>query len=617
MALRMWYRLPPAAWVEVDLVAQRVGEIKLAVSYSHPATLSWTMHQAQHTTPIPFLAAIAFTDDDLWDPDGAPLGVGPEFFVDPVFEGHVKDIQPAESNRLEYVAMDPTDRAGQELTILSGASSNIPRLVYNAMIETDDDYAFSRDLTATVSTMVQDLLGDRASQLRPLIAAPATGDPFHAPDLAGLDMVPQDKVVFETEGLRSGLDRLLQWYPAHRILFRPGADAARKWRVHKVDTAPQVTLTLNDWSTVGGKRILSMALQRSIEQRVAAVEILGPLRLNHGVASMFPATPAGIGPADATHSLTELWDPTDEASVLALGPDIGDTTKGRVFRVWQIAEPDARALARQMSTVRLFGYSDIGRGTNNDDQFRLTYQPNLLASYDGGVTYETVNGIELDTAEGIVRAPRTVIRNVGGAWVGPDNVVFEFGYFASELSARAPLVGFEGTANSQLGITRVLTQFDESLVVGYDKNDSFVDEAERIAQFRKLAQNILDAQKDIVYAGGCSLKGIDYDWLRLNRRVNFAAVDGDGDALMTGWEAVNAVLTDVEYDYSERLTTLTFSSDHMEFLLADPEMLRQRLKILALDTSQRIFIEHRLDGVLIGRSSNVSGSTLDFSKPST
>jgi len=607
MSLRLWYRDPPGfgAWTELNLVTGHAVDFKLSVSYSHPAALSWTILEAQHTTPIPYLADICFVDTDFYDP--SPL-TDPELFTDPIFEGHVKEILPAGSNELAYVAMDPTDRAGQDLIIRFGTSALIPRLVYNAMIEQDDDYAFSRDLTATVETMIKDILGDRTDELRGLIAAPAASTPYVVADLSSLDLVPQEKIVFETEGLRAGLDRLLAWYPQYRILFNPGGSGGRQWRFRKVTEAPATTLTLNDWSTVGGKRVLSLSLQRSIEQRVAAVKILGPLKLQSGKAFIELST--ATAPAGTTHGLIALWDGGDQTTVLADGPNVEHETLGRVFRILQIEEADARALSSILPISNIAGFSDVGRGGKTDDQWKLTREPTLLATYDGGATFETVGGIEIDRANGIVRAPRTVIRHNGTSWEGPDGFAFYFGYFSSVLSARAPALGFEGTANSVLGITTELERFDESFVVGYSKNDAFVGEVERTMQFTKMAQNILDAQKDIVYAGGCSLKGINYDWLRLNKRVNLTAVDGNGDALTTGWEAINTIVTDVEYDYSSKLTTLTFSGDHLEFLLTDPELLKQRLKIEALDTGLRFIIEATLNGQLLFRSAQIRASDL-------
>jgi hypothetical protein len=65
--------------------------------------------------------------------------------------------------------------------------------------------------------------------------------------------------------------------------------------------------------------------------------------------------------------------------------------------------------------------------------------------------------------------------------------------------------------------------------------------------------------------------------------VNFTAVDPDGAAKTIGWEAINAVVTDVEYDFSDQTTTLTFSNDQAELIGLDTEQVKQRLKIAAAE----------------------------------
>jgi hypothetical protein len=61
--------------------------------------------------------------------------------------------------------------------------------------------------------------------------------------------------------------------------------------------------------------------------------------------------------------------------------------------------------------------------------------------------------------------------------------------------------------------------------------------------------------------------------------VNLAALDDDGGTLTTGWEAVGAIVTDVEYNFSDRTTQLTFSADQMETLGLDVQQLKDRLRI--------------------------------------
>ena len=67
------------------------------------------------------------------------------------------------------------------------------------------------------------------------------------------------------------------------------------------------------------------------------------------------------------------------------------------------------------------------------------------------------------------------------------------------------------------------------------------------------------------------------------RRVNFGA-RVDGQKLTTGWENINAIVTDVEYDLEKGTTTLQFSTDMLEYTQQDPELLRALLQIKAMQT---------------------------------
>jgi len=56
------------------------------------------------------------------------------------------------------------------------------------------------------------------------------------------------------------------------------------------------------------------------------------------------------------------------------------------------------------------------------------------------------------------------------------------------------------------------------------------------------------------------------------------------------------------------LTTLTLSSDQLEFVGINPELLKARLKIAALDTGFRIVLEARIDGQLLFRTTQLRGN---------
>lgn len=559
MPLRMWYQDPISqGWIELDLTAQRISDLKLEVSYSHPARLSWTMYQPQHTRPIPDRAGVLFTDTSYGD------------FATPLFEGHVHEINPVASNEIAYVALDPTQRAGHEVTILSGPvvfPNVVPRLVYNVQIEQDDDYAFERAHDRTIGGILEDILTDPYATLVSLLAAPplGTGGPaYDATDLAAMDLQPQEKIVFETEGLRAGIDRLLSYYPQYRLQFIPG-HMQRKWRFRNVKQSPQLTLRLNDFST-GVKRVLSLDLQRSLDGRYTAIEILGPNQLTYALASV-----SGVG-------LTELWTANDEVQFLATGPGTPGTDD--VARRWQIADTTKRQLGRLLPQQIAVQMTElIGGGL----AYKFTRQPTLEASFDSGMSWRPINGFTMDVNRGIIVAPYHVFEQDGtGTYILPDDVRFQFSYLSTPLTARYPTSGFAGTAYTAVGIQLTFQRYDESLATGYEEH-RLVTLATRLAQFQKLAQNLHQVYSDVIHAGGCVIEGLDYEFVRLDRRVNFTAVDQNGNNILTGWEAIDAILTDVEYDFSEKVTTLTFSSDLLEFGQANIEMLKEQLKIRAFD----------------------------------
>jgi hypothetical protein len=204
--------------------------------------------------------------------------------------------------------------------------------------------------------------------------------------------------------------------------------------------------------------------------------------------------------------------------------------------------------------------------------------------------WKAVTGFKLDVNRGIITAPYHVYKvdSVSGDIELPEDVRFVYAHYDQSLTARHPTSGFEGTAFDVAGVETTLQIYDEDFVTGFEQNEEGVivgeevTEAARTAQFEKLARNLHEAYRDVIYTGGCTIQGIDYDFLRLNKLINITAVDGDGDPITTGWEDVRTVLTDVEYDYSQRLTTLTFSGDHLEFIQQDPDILKAMLKIRAL-----------------------------------
>jgi hypothetical protein len=299
------------------------------------------------------------------------------------------------------------------------------------------------------------------------------------------------------------------------------------------------------------------------------------------MSSAFTETPkAGdqfaVGTLLTSQGLTPLWDTASaEAIFTANGPRPPVTSD--VSRVWQIADPAKRRIARQLSVGYL---AQVASGLK--PVFVETWAPTLEVTFDDGESWMSCRNITIDYYSGIIYSSFQIYQlNAAGLPQLPDNVRFTFGYQGAPLSVRRPAAGFEGTASAApYSIEKEMRLADEALAVGFVRNVP-ITTAGRQAEFEKAAQAILDAHKDVVYMGGCVLQGADYDFINLNRRINFAGVDSAGAPLTTNWESIGAVVSEAEYDYSNDkgvLTTIVFSADALEFANVDIDALKVALK---------------------------------------
>lgn len=578
MTMRLWID-----YTEVDLTVDKIADVKLDIGYSHPARLSFAMYQAQHTVPIAINAFVIFTDTDYGG------------WSTPLFEGYVAEATPADANEIRYTCYDATHRAGKEIYVMSDSSiwsTVIPRRVYNCKVENDLDKAFEFEDDATVGEILEDLLEYAYADLALINAAPAAifgGAAYESTDFSAMTMKPQEKVVFESETIRSALDRMLSYYPQYRMLFLPGVwHGLRKWRFYDVYAAPEETLTLNSFT--GARNVLSLDIQRSLEGRFTAVKFFGPERTTAATAQL------------SDTSLTKGWSTQAENIFTQYGNTLATTDVGRK---WQITDPAKRRLAKLLPTevaVPIAG----GFGSIGNLAYVQTRTPTLLVSWDGS-TYEQVQGVTIDWRQGIITVPQNIHRYNDGAalpYVLPTHVKFYYAYYDTPYTARYPSSGYAGLAYDHFGISVEKKIYDESLVVGYEFGYP-VTSTERTAQFEELAENIWKTTSNTIHTGAIVLDRLDYSFVRLNRRINIAAVDEDGNALTTGWESIRAILTDVEYDFTNRITTLTLSSDDLEFLQGDPEALKEILKIRAMETSISQVSEMRMIGQTLASSSRI------------
>lgn len=621
MSLRLWYSdALGAGWQELDLAAAGAARFQLEVSYAHSARLSFTLHVPQHAPPIPDRAMILFLDTNYSSSVALP-----------VFEGHVARIAPRSSHEVEYTCLDSMHRARNEITILSGPHGEanvIPRLVYNSKIDNDDDRAFELRHDASVGRMIEDLLTFAYNELVTLCQAapPATigGDAFVASDLAPFDFIPQEKVVFESETLGVGLDRLLRFYPAYRVAFHPGQHAlGRKWRFLQPSASPAVTLTLNDFSP-DARHVLAMSLSRRLDGCFTAVRIYGPQQTV--VETLYQEDDSRTSSVEG--GLTKLWSFQQELNFRQLGPYGRAEFIGDAGKRWQITDPLKRRMSRILPHEVLITSSEFNvAGTSL--LYKRCRRPTFQVTFDQGRNWWTVNGVTLDVLHGIISVPyhlhqfaplpesSSASASPGsldpdeiGNYRVPDNARFTFAYFDEPLAVRYPPSGYEGTAYDLAAVAVERRVYDEMLAVGYETG-VVATTPERLRQFEKLAQEIHRTTKDVVHTGGCVIEGIDYEFLRLDRRVNFAAVDANGQTMETGWEAIGAIVSEVEYDYGEQTTTLTFSNDQIGFAHKDPDRLKDLLKIraqevlaiwrsrVAMDADRRLSFDFHVEPLVV------------------
>lgn len=567
------------SYTAVDFTAQRIGQLKLQISYQHPARLSWVQQKPQHTFPIGIRSFVRLWDDAANGPDG-----NPQSSSNPIFEGFVMEVNPgSESNEVQYVAYDPTRFSAQQFNVSSLAwnsgtvptdapttsAGSYPRLVFNSKIDNDDDAAYQRLTDASVGDMLGTIFDDSYQPLYWTNAAPGdgtdagNGSPYETGDLTALAFRPQEKEVFESETVRGAVTRLLRHYPSWRLLWYPGT---RKWRFGDITASPEVTLTLNDWDA--SNVVLSLNLERSLEQRYTAVHFYGPQTTVTTVSSIGGGT------------LTDISDGPLLQNNIATCCDVPGKNK------WQITNTDARQIARvlpEFITVQTSDYSFVSVRTAQLEG----YWPES-SQWPAG--WRVITGWYINAKTGTVFLPDGIYayrynsRPAGGSphYENPTDVRFTYGKFENPIQVRYPTSGFSGTAYDVAGIANQMEIYAEDLAVGYEYGQP-VTTATRLAQFQILAEYLHKLHKDIVYVGGVTLDGCRYEFGRLDKRINIAAVDGNGGTVTTGWESIGALLTDVEIDFGEQLTTLQFSSDHASLIALDVEEAKRRLKIRALE----------------------------------
>jgi hypothetical protein len=568
MALHLDYQATlGGAFTEIDLTVSRVGNFVLKIADTHPAVLSFDMVQPQHTTPLALRKFIRFWDDAGTTPDGAAQSSS-----NPLFEGFIWECQPADSNLLNYVAYDPSHLSGREVPIMSTAwdagspptpgTGAVPRLILNSAIDNDVDYAFERANGQSIGDIVAMVFDDALLPLRWFQAAPAAASAYESTDLSSFVFQPQEKVVSTNESIRAFVDRMTQQhYPEFAFLWVPGA---RKWRWYSRLQATQVTLTLND--PYADDVVSAMELHRSLEGRYPAIKFYGP---------------EVCGPAETFSTLDSTLNIISAPTVLETATDASGTFDVEAYTKFQIDDVDKRRGGRKFPTMA---------HVRENDYFMVgTYSPIFMISFDSGSTWQGLESVIFDWQNGTVTIPDGLYPYFWSSerldptssqhfWT-PNAYALLWAPYHDPITVRRPASGFSGTSNTVAGQTTELHIYDEMLAVGYNRIGIPVTTATRVAQYEALGDAMLAARQDIIYAGGCKLEGLRYSYCRLNRRVNIAAVDENGDTITTGWEAINAIVTDVEYNFADQLTTLTFSQEALMAWGDNVDLLKERLRV--------------------------------------
>ncbi len=569
MPLRMYAQTSPwLGWDEIDLDAIGLHDLKIKSSYSQPRQVEFKCVLPQHELPTGLRDGIVLFDEDL--------GYS---FASPQFEGHVLDISPGKSTyEVNVKCMDATRRATEETYVMSSpwaagtgtgsgpympleGTSAYPRLVVNTTIENDDDWAFTRVFDYTMGQILQLLFDDALPALRFANAAPASGVPYESTDLANFTYKPQEKITFESMTLRRAINQLLPMEPKFKMIFVPGT---RKWRFYDLTAAPSVTITLN--TPDANLQVLSGEIIRSLEDRATAVKFYGPERTV--MDQVTTASGSGLGSGGLDYFGSGMLVETCNGDPLI------------AYRIFQVHDPAKRRLARLLPLeiwIQAGQFLWVKRRT-----------PTLQAWFSGQSWPDTIWGITFDTARGKVYTPNWVTQYRETPPSGechnllPYNVVFNFAYLGTPFIARYPETGFGGTAYDDAGMAVEEKIYDDMLAIGYELNNP-VTSSGRVAQFTQLAKQIHEGKRDIVYTGMLVLDGIHSEFLNLNRRVNIAANDPDGNPITTGWESAGMQVTECELDYEQSQTTLTLSSDHLELFGESIDVMKAKLKIRKLD----------------------------------
>lgn len=597
MSIQTTYAGSPTA---VNLTTSRLHSFKLKHSYDHPNTLTFKAVADQQTYPLGIRNIVRVWDSTLYNPDGTAQSESR-----PMFIGYIKDVQPESSNSVAMTCYDPTEELSANVNVMSKAwvsstepvSDAEPRLVFNGRtIAADDDAFWERESFATVGRIIRVILDDCQPPASLVLAS--ASPPYVMSELDQLNYEPQEKIVFEAQPIRKAIVDTISGshgIRTRRFFWNP---ADRQWRFPDITASPAVTLTLGDKNGP----VLSCDVRRSLEGRYTAVRIYGP--------------PISIL-TEAKISDGSLLDVSDSGDFVQSNPPTCCNVP--VINRLQIADPTKRYCTSGLPYQVVAQFNDYNVGVM-EYPFLVGYYPNdTNAGYKGWRVI--FDWYWENKSLGIIRLPSNTSAHrynpspTSGQphYEAPTDIKFVYGLPSAPLQVRSPTTGYGGTAFTVANIANEQLRREELLAAYWDRG-TVLTTPSRLAKWQILADYEQSLRRDIVYTGSVVLDGVVTGFGWLNRRVNFAAVDENGAALTTGWESINAVVTEVEYDFEEQTTTLTFSSDAAELIGMDIEEVKQRLKIAAADVRQTdafVFTQTNIRGQRIGEAKRSQFSQLN------
>ena len=575
-------------FIDVDTELSRFCELEIRSALSHPTVATWMMYAPQNESPIPSGSFVKIWDDD-YDYEGTPFSASY-----PQFEGFCRSSPGKHPMEVRYTAYDPTAKAASDITVMSLAyttdgggnviadTRSIPRLILNVRNDADSDWAVSRDNNTNLYGAITGILQDALLPLRYFYAAPSGDQAYVTGDISGLTFYPQEKIAFENESVRQAVTRLLSTYaPSMKMHFRAGD---RQWRIFDMASSPQRGYTLN--ATDLDDLVLSFWIDKSVEGRYTAVEFYGPQTSTDTIFSTVDG------------SLTRLTtDNSGTDSYLESYSDASGMHNAVAMNYWQITDPDYRVGARYLNqwTSTPAPASLTAAPAPNGGLTFFTWDvavkvPVMEASWDGGSTWITITNPRWDFINGMVTVGNGLYVYYHSdnppfgstqTYFPPDHVRIKYSSLTTPLQVRYPASSFSGSAYTTENVQATLRQYHEMLAIGYERGVP-VTSATRLAEYGIMAQAMHTQRSGVVYTGGFVLDGLNFDLLNLNRRVNFTGRDKDGNAKTTGWEAINAFISDVRYNFDQQTTTVLFSSDQLQLMGYSVELLMQQLHIRAL-----------------------------------